>query len=205
MSHRTKSFALSEGTFLHRIIQEIRYHEASRQVFAILFVVLVSALGEPGVTLFLAGIPLIILGILVRLWASGHVKKNKVLATDGPYAYVRHPLYVGNILLLAGYSISSGLWWSYLLMAFLIYLYYPPTIKYEDSKLHGIFGEEWEKWRGATKALIPSFTAYQSADADSVGKDKGSWSFGKSMRDNGEPIIVAFLLFWLGYLYTQVV
>lgn len=197
MSHRTKTFSFSEGSLLHRIIREIRYHEASRQVFAILFVVLVSALGEPGIVIYFAGIPLIILGILVRLWASGHVKKNKVLATDGPYAYVRHPLYVGNILLLAGYSISSGLWWSYLLMAFLIYLYYPPTIKYEDSKLHKIFGTEWEKWRGATKALIPSLSPYPS-------EDKGDWSFAKSMRDNGEPIIVAFLLFWLGYLYTQI-
>jgi len=200
MSHRTKSFSLSDGSLLHRIIREIRYHEASRQVFAILFVLLVSALGEPGMVIYLAGIPLIALGILVRLWASGHVKKNKVLATDGPYAYVRHPLYVGNILLLVGYSISSGLWWSYLLMGFLIFLYYPPTIKYEDAKLHKIFGTQWEKWRGVTKALIPSMRPYSGKDVD----EKGSWSFGKSMRDNGEPIIVAFLLGCLWYLYTQI-
>jgi len=197
MSHRTKSFSLSEGTLLQRIIREIRYHEASRQVFAILFVVLVSVLGEPDILFYLGGIPLIFLGILVRLWASGHVKKNKVLATDGPYAYVRHPLYVGNLLLLAGYSISSGLWWSYLLMAFLIMLYYPPTIKYEDSKLHKLFGTDWEKWRGVTKALIPSLKPYPS-------EEKASWSFKKSMMVNGEPVIVAFLIFWLVYLFFQI-
>ena len=103
MSHRTKSLSLSEGSALQRIIREIRYHEASRQLFAILFVVLVSVLGEPNLILYIAGIPFIFLGIVIRMWASGHVKKNKMLATDGPYAYVRHPLYVGNILLLVGY------------------------------------------------------------------------------------------------------
>lgn len=197
MSHRTKSLSLTEGNFLQKIIREIRYHEASRQLFAIIFVVLVSLFGEPGLLLFVAGIPFILAGILVRLWASGHVMKNKVLATDGPYAYVRHPLYVGNILLLLGYSISSGLWWSYLLMLFLLYLYYPPTIKYEDTKLHKLFGEEWEQWSKVTKALIPSFKPYPN-------EEKANWSIGKSLRDNGEPIIVAFLLFWLVYLFMQI-
>ena len=196
MSHRTKSLSLSEGTWLQRIVREIRYHEASRQLFAIIFVVLVSLLGEPSMLLYISGIPFIAIGILVRLWASGHVMKNKVLATDGPYAYVRHPLYVGNILLLLGYSISSGLWWSYLLMAFLLYLYYPPTIKYEDAKLNKLFGEEWEKWSSVTKALIPSIRAYPC-------DEKAKWSLGKSLRDNGEPIIIAFLVFWLVYLFMQ--
>jgi len=197
MSHRTKSLSLSEGSALQRIIREIRYHEASRQLFAILFVVLVSVLGEPDLILYVAGIPLIFLGIVVRMWASGHVKKNKKLATDGPYAYVRHPLYVGNILLLVGFSISSGLWWSFLLMAFLLYLYYPPTIKYEDTKLHKLFGEDWERWRAVTWALVPSLKPYPS-------EEKGGWSFSQSMRDNGEPIIVAFLIFWLVYLFFQI-
>jgi len=195
MSHRTKSLSLSEGSALQRIIREIRYHEASRQLFAILFVVLVSVLGKPDMLLYIVGIPFIVVGIVVRMWASGHVKKNKNLATDGPYAYVRHPLYVGNILLLLGFSISSGLWWSYLLMAFLLYLYYPPTIQYEDTKLQKLFGEEWERWRAVTSALIPSMKPYPSSE------EKGGWSFSQSLRDNGEPIIVAFLLFWLVYLF----
>ena len=55
-----------------------------------------------------------VLGILVRLWASGHVKKDKVLATTGPYAYVRHPLYVGNHLITFGFCLASGLWWSFI-------------------------------------------------------------------------------------------
>jgi len=196
MSQRTKSLSLNEGSALQRFIRELRYHEASRQFFAVLFVALVSFLGQPSIDLYLAGIPFIILCTLVRVWASGHVMKNKILATDGPYAYVRHPLYVGNILLLVGFSISSGLWWSYLLMVVALLFYYPPTIKYEDSKLHKLFATDWEKWRGVTKALIPSFKPYPC-------EEKGNWSFSKSMRVNGEPIIVAFLAFWLAYLYFQ--
>ena len=154
---RTDSLAETHG--IHKIIRNLRYHEASRQWFAVLFVLLVSILGKPEQALIYAGTVIAILGALVRLWASGHVKKNKELATDGPYAYVRHPLYVGNILLLVGFAMASSLWWSFILMIALLMFYYPPTIAYEDNKLHNFFGESWKQWSETTHALIPSLPA----------------------------------------------
>ena len=52
-----------------------------------MFIILVTALGEPLPAFFGAGVGLIALGSIIRLWASGHIKKNKVLATDGPYGF----------------------------------------------------------------------------------------------------------------------
>ena len=192
----SRADSVSDATGLTKLILILRYHEASRQWFAVLFVLLVSLLGQPQETLLYIGTAIAILGMVIRMWAAGFVMKNKELATTGPYAYVRHPLYVGNILLLLAYSLASSLWWSFLLMGFLLWFYYPPTIAYEDNKLHNIFGEEWEKWSKDIHALIPTFS-------NRAGSAKSEWSFKKSLMQNGEPIIVAYLIWCLYLLYTK--
>lgn len=192
---RSRADKISDASGINKLILKLRYHEASRQWFAILFVLLVSLLGETQPFFFILGTVIAALGIAIRMWAAGHVKKNKVLATDGPYAYVRHPLYVGNILLLLGFSIASMLWWSYLLMAVLLWFYYPPTIAYEDSKLHDIFGEQWENWSKDIHALIPTFK-------NRAGSSNSDWSFKQSLMQNGEPVIVVYLIWCLYILYT---
>ena len=191
---RTDSMPEAQG--LNKLIRPLRYHEASRQWFAILFVPLVSYFGQPSRELIIAGSIIAIIGALIRLWASGHVKKNRVLATDGPYAYVRHPLYVGNILILLGFSIASGLWWAYVLMLFLILFYYPPAITYEDAKLNKLFGEEWQNWSKDIHALIPRFT-------NKAGSTSSEWSFKQSLFKNGEPVIVVYLIGCMYLLYTK--
>jgi protein-S-isoprenylcysteine O-methyltransferase Ste14 len=179
---------------LQRFLHDIRYkRERFRQFLGIAFVILVSTAGEPKKIFFFAGAVLVILGIAARLWASGHIKKNKVLATDGPYAYVRHPLYVGNLTLGFGFAIASSLWWSLPMLIFILLAFYPPSIRREDEKLHRMFKEEWEEWRKGTRALIPRLTSCRPAQ-------RGSWSFMQSLRHNGEPIIALFLLFWLCFL-----
>ena len=141
------------------------------------------------------GLPIAAAGIAIRLWASGHIKKDKVLATDGPYMYVRHPLYVGNILLGVGFSMASGLWWSFPLFALILAVFYPQAIRSEDEKLRQLFTEQWEGWRMHTRALIPRFR---------IGVNPGgSWSFYQSLRQNGEPIIALILMACLYYLYLK--
>lgn len=179
---------------LQRFLHDIRYHrERFRQFLGIAFVILVSTAGEPKKMLFATGGGLVVLGIAVRLWASGHIKKNKVLATDGPYTYVRHPLYVGNITLGFGFALASGLWWSLPLLVGILVAFYPHAICREDERLHRMFNKEWEQWRKGTRALIPRLISYQFTQ-------RGNWSFRQSLRQNGEPIIALFLLFWLHFL-----
>jgi len=192
----TRTDSLTEATGIHKLIRSLRYHEASRQWFAVLFVLLVSWLGDTNLTLLYAGAAVAAVGELIRMWASGHVKKNKELATDGPYAYVRHPLYVGNILILVGYSVASNMWWAFVLMAFLLWFYYPPAISYEDNKLKNIFGEQWIEWSQNIYALIPTFSS-KSGSASS------DWSFKQSLMKNGEPVIAIYLLACLYLLYTN--
>jgi protein-S-isoprenylcysteine O-methyltransferase Ste14 len=191
---RTDSMPEAHG--LNKLIRPLRYHEASRQWFAVLFVPLVSYFGQPSREMLIAGGVVALVGTLIRLWASGHVKKNKVLATDGPYAYVRHPLYVGNILILLGFSMASNLWWAYALMVFLILFYYPPAISYEDAKLNRLFGEEWQNWSRNIHALIPSF-------GNKAGTTSSEWSFKQSLFQNLEPVIVLYLIGFMYLLFSK--
>jgi len=179
---------------LQRFLHDIRYHrERFRQFIGISFVILVSVAGEPKEPLFFPGVVLVFLGIAVRLWASGHIKKNKALATDGPYAYVRHPTYVGNLTLGFGFALASSLWWSLPLLIAILLAFYPHAIHKEDENLHRMFKEDWEQWRKSTRALIPRLIPYRPGQ-------RGRWSFMQSLQHNGEPIIALFLLFWLYFL-----
>ena len=182
---------------LQKFFYEIRNRrERYRQFIGVSYIVLVSAAGDPKPIIWTVGAVFVTLGIAVRMWASGHIKKNKVLATDGPYAYVRHPLYVGNILLGVGFTLASGLWWSLPLFIIIMMTFYPPAIRHEDEKLQRLFKDEWDVWRKQNRALIPRIRP--------LGKDqRGSWSFWQSLRQNGEPIIALFLFLCLYYLYLK--
>jgi len=194
MGSRTRD--LPELGGLPGIIREIRYHEFSRQAVGILLIAVFSYWATPVEELFWAGCVVALLGILVRLWASGFVVKNKELATTGPYGMVRHPLYTGNILMLIGYSLASGSWWPWVVGAFFLWFWYPPAISYEDKKLHKIFGDAWLQWSRSTPALVPKTLSPGSSEHT-------GWSFAKSLKQNWEPVIVVYSLFWLWWIWQM--
>ena len=192
MGNRTRD--LPELGGIAGVIREMRYHEFSRQAIGILLIAVFCVLAKPMPALFWAGAVVAIVGILVRVWASGFVVKNKELSTTGPYGLVRHPLYTGNILMLIGYCLVNGQWWSWVVGAFFLWFWYPPAISYEDKKLHKIFGDPWLEWSSRTPALIPRTLSPGSSE------DTG-WSFMKSLKQNWEPVIVVYALFWLWWAW----
>lgn len=194
MSNRTAD--LPELTGLPHLVREARYNEFSRQAIGIALVAVFAVWAVPVAWLFWPGALIALLGIAVRLYASGFVMKNKELATSGPYAFVRHPLYTGNILMLLGFCLANGQLWPWLVGAFFLWFWYPPAIAYEDKKLQQIFGDSWVAWSARTPALMPrTLTGQASADT--------GWSFAKSMKQNYEPVIVVYSLFWLYWLWTR--
>src|SRR5580693_769844 len=85
------------------------------------------------------GLPLAVLGLALRAWAAGCLAKDRELATGGPYAYSRNPLYLGTLLVAAGLSIaarSPGL--AALFMAVFVFVYLP-VIQNESEHLHHLF------------------------------------------------------------------
>ena len=181
-----------------KLLYELRYKRRRfRQFVGIALVFLLTFVGRPELALFWIGVLLVGLGMGVRMWASGFVMKNEVLATGGPYGFVRHPLYVGNILICAGFCAASGLWWS-VLAALVVLLAYPEAIGYEDRKLQRLFRGDWDRWAAETRALLPRLRPYpQPEDED------GGWSLRVSFVRNGEPLHVVVLVGCLVYLFVR--
>ncbi len=177
----------------------LRRRHRHRQFVGIVALLVIVLLSQPwrAPTLFWPGAALAGLGIAVRLWASGHVKKDKELATEGPYALVRHPLYLGNHLLFIGFCLTSGLWWSALVWLGVTVLYYPPAIRHEDAKLESLFGEAWRRWRAVTPAIVPRLRR-------PGGSLSGCWSLAQSLKANGEPIIAAVLAALLWVVHARI-
>jgi protein-S-isoprenylcysteine O-methyltransferase Ste14 len=96
---------------------------------------------QPSVKSLELGLPVSVLGLLLRAWATGHVEKNIKLAESGPYAYVRNPLYLGTLLVAAGFVIASRRWWLAILFGAVFLLIYLPAIELEEQHLRELFPE----------------------------------------------------------------
>jgi uncharacterized membrane protein len=192
MNRRTRDLPPLPG--ISGIVRDMRYNEIGRQGLGLVIMAVYSVLADPQPMLFVVGAVLALSGMSVRLYASGYIIKNQKLATDGPYSLVRHPLYTGNLLMVIGFTFISGLWWAILLSALFWWFYYPTAIEYEDRKLHGIFGEDWEQWSRTVPAVIPVSLKLRAAD---------SWSFKTSLSQNAEPLIVIYTLGLLYYVSLQ--
>lgn len=194
MSHRTQS--LTPLTGLRNVVRELRYHEASRQTLGLLISILFAAIAQPISWLLYSATVFVLAGIAVRLWASGFIIKNEELATNGPYAFVRHPLYVGNILIILAFAAASGFWWTLSIVVAFLGFYYPTAIEYEDRKLSTKFEGSWHVYAKQTPTLLPGFS-------NRVPGKGGHWSMKKSLTTNKEPVIAAFLLSCFAYVYSK--
>lgn len=94
---------------------------------------------EPDFRWLAAGLPVSLLGLLLRAWATGHLQKNIRLAEGGPYAYVRNPLYLGTLLVAAGLVIASRRWLLAGLFTAVFVLIYLPVIELEEQHLSKLF------------------------------------------------------------------
>jgi protein-S-isoprenylcysteine O-methyltransferase Ste14 len=84
---------------------------------------------------------LVLPGLWLRAYASGYVKKNRELATTGPYAHTRNPLYLGSVLMAAGFAVALLSWPVALVLAIMFAVIYIPTIASEERFLRATFPE----------------------------------------------------------------
>lgn len=107
-------------------------------------------------------------GLALRAWAAGHIRKNAELATSGPYAYTRNPLYLGSFLVGLGFTIASGRWLLALLFALLFLGIYLPVMRVEASTLAGLFGSSYEDYRSSVPLFFPRVTPYGGREVSAV-------------------------------------
>jgi len=126
-----------------------------------IFAVVYIWLAQPTRTSLIAGTLVLIPGLVLRGLASGHVQKDKQLTVSGPYAYTRNPLYVGSLMLAAGFAIAARSWWIVAVMLLMFAAIYVPVIAGEERYLRQTF-PEYEDYARHVPRILPRFTPYGS-------------------------------------------
>jgi protein-S-isoprenylcysteine O-methyltransferase Ste14 len=105
------------------------------------FAILYFWLARPTWRFIALGTIAIVPGLLVRALASGHVRKNEALATSGPYAYTRNPLYLGSLFIGVGFAVAAQSLWIGLALVAMFFAIYVPVILDEEKFLREKFPE----------------------------------------------------------------
>jgi protein-S-isoprenylcysteine O-methyltransferase Ste14 len=113
-----------------------------------------------------AGFAVAAVGVLVRALASGHIRKNAALATTGPYAYTRNPLYLGSIIIALGFIVAArNLWIGVAALAMFAFIYLP-VITAEEKYLRSAF-PGYDRYASEVPRFLPRLTPYRAgAGAD---------------------------------------
>ncbi len=178
----------------------IRYNEILRQGIGLLLVAVCAYFARGEVLLVIIGLAVAAFGQIFRIYAAGFIHKNKQLASTGPYALVRHPLYLGNFLILIGFAFATNNLYVWIGVAVFFLIWYPAAIAYEDDKLESIFEDEWRAWSKNIRAIIPG--RFKWADLKAEG-----WDTYQSLIRNGELPITLYLGscgIWLWVVSQQV-
>lgn len=128
-------------------------------IFAAVFLIF----ARPTITSILVGTAVALVGLAIRAWASGHIRKAKTLAVSGPYAHTRNPLYLGSMILGLGFTIASGVWWIALAFVILFLGIYLPVMRVEIDDMRRIFGSEFDDYEHNVPLFFPRLTPWKGA------------------------------------------
>jgi protein-S-isoprenylcysteine O-methyltransferase Ste14 len=118
---------------------------------------------KPTLGLLLIGGLVALPGLALRAWASGHLRKNESLATSGPYAFTRNPLYLGSFLIGVGFTIAAGRWLLAIVPIVMLLGIYLPVMRVESATLTQLFGKKYERYSREVPLFLPRLSAYRSA------------------------------------------
>ena len=110
----------------------------SRVSVSILLAIAAGWLAQPTVVNLALGLPIVLTGLALRAWAAGHLRKNQQLATSGPYAYVRNPLYIGSLLAGIGFGICSANAILFLAILVVFTAWFLPVVGEEEGHIRNI-------------------------------------------------------------------
>ena len=130
-----------------------------------LIVVVFAWFSRPTALSLEIGVPISLLGLALRAWAAGCLAKNQQLATAGPYAYSRNPLYLGTLVVAAGLSIAARSASLGALFAAVFVFVYLPVIQNESEHLHHLF-RDYAAYSAHVPLLLPRLSAYGSKNSN---------------------------------------
>ena len=135
------------------------------------------------------------LGILVRAWATGHIRKNDELAVTGPYSYTRNPLYFGTFIIGLGFSLAGAN--TLILVVFLVCFatLYGSVMQQEMDYLRGRFAGDYERYQVSVPLFIPRLWPKKLG--------KGRFSFRRYLQNREYQALAGFVTA-LGLLFLKI-
>ena len=121
--------------------------------------------GRPTGISLIAGAALALIGLTIRAWASGHLRKNQELCIAGPYAYTRNPLYFGTFIMATGIAVATGSLWFVALFIAVYLLIYVPVMAAEAEYMQELFPDEYEVYSRQVPLMFPRLTPYKPSKA----------------------------------------
>ncbi len=148
-------------------------------------------LARPSLRSMMIGLPVSSLGLLLRGWAAGHLAKDRELATSGPYAYIRNPLYLGTLIAAFGIVLAARNVWLACLFAVVFLFVYLPSVELEEQHLREIFGD-YATYAGKVNRFLPRsrYSRHQSFF---------SWALYKRNEEYKSLIGWLIAVAWLGW------
>ena len=135
------------------------------------FFILAIVYANPQKDLFIFGILLVIFGELIRIWGVAYagcatrtreVKEAPLLVTNGPYAFMRNPLYFGNMFIYSGFIIATGALLPSLLYITILFfsIQYSLIVSLEEKGLEELFGEQYLQYKRAVPRFYLRLSPY---------------------------------------------
>lgn len=154
---------------------------------------------RPSVPLLVVGLVLALAGLGMRAWAAGTIRKKVELATVGPYAHTRNPLYFGTFLLGTGLALAGGRW--FFVAAFLLFFVaiYGATMRGEAEWLEREFGDDYRRYADHVPLFLPRPTPWRGGTERSgfdVGRYRGNKEYEAALGALAGFLVLAAKMIW---------
>lgn len=147
-------------------------------------------------------IALVAPGLWLRGYAAGTVKKNRELTTTGPYAWTRNPLYLGSMLMAAGFALALVSWLVALVLALGFLVIYVPVIAGEERFLGATFPEYREYCRRVPR-LLPRILPARRPTVSVPSADAGGFSPGLYFKHREYNAVLGSALLYLCLFFLR--
>jgi protein-S-isoprenylcysteine O-methyltransferase Ste14 len=142
---------------------------------------------------------LVLPGLWLRGYAAGYVKKNRELTMTGPYGYTRNPLYLGSMLMAAGFAVALMSWPMALVLGAGFAVIYVPVITSEERFLRSTF-PDFDDYCQRVPRLIPRLTG-ASQSGDQAGS--GAFSLALYLKHREYNAGIGAALLYLSLLFLR--
>jgi protein-S-isoprenylcysteine O-methyltransferase Ste14 len=144
---------------------------------------------------------LVLPGLWLRGYASGYVKKNRELTQTGPYAHTRNPLYLGSILIAAGFAAALLSWPVAAMLAAMFLIIYVPVIASEEQFLRSTFAD-FDAYCRRVPRLIPRISAANTVTRQTE-VSMGKFSLDLYLRHREYNAAIGAALLYLSLLFLR--